>query len=427
MAIRQYIGARYMPKFVGLYDATTAYEALSVVDNGMGTSYVANKPVPAGTPLTDPDYWAVYGASSGAILHLQDQIDAINNVTIPEINSDISDANANINKTLYRGNAGKAIIIGDSYNVQSVVNPTWGSILIQMLNFESEQHFGWGAKGFTTSPSFLDELQGVISTITDKDKVKHIIVCGGANDVNQSYNTIYTGISDFRDYCKAQFPNANLCIGFISWSLQATAQWVSTMRYYKQACSELGIRYLNGVDLPMHNLDNLQNSPGNYHHPNADGSKAIANAVAEAFLSGSYVGTAYGDASITAVGKHLIPSQGFDWDLFGDALRVHQKQIVYGNTGGSEAGVATLTANDWTHIGSVDITNYIGLTAGGLTSPNVLISDCILWAGSGLGAYPCQLAILSGNLYLRVFTTISTGFGGYITGFDVVRDVRYNY
>lgn len=76
--MRQYIGARYMPKFVGTYDPTTAYEALSVVDNGQGTSYVSNRPVPAGTPLTDSDYWAIYGTSSGAITNLQNQIDAIN-------------------------------------------------------------------------------------------------------------------------------------------------------------------------------------------------------------------------------------------------------------------------------------------------------------------------------------------------------------
>lgn len=76
--MRQYIGARYMPKFMGNYDATTEYEALSVVDNGMGTTYVSNKPVPAGTPLSDTDYWAVYGASNGAIINLQNQINDIN-------------------------------------------------------------------------------------------------------------------------------------------------------------------------------------------------------------------------------------------------------------------------------------------------------------------------------------------------------------
>jgi len=74
MATMKYVGARYMPKFMGTYDATTAYEALSVVDNGSGTTYVANKPVPVGTPLSDTDYWAVYGASSGAILDLQSRM-----------------------------------------------------------------------------------------------------------------------------------------------------------------------------------------------------------------------------------------------------------------------------------------------------------------------------------------------------------------
>ena len=80
MAVRQYIGARYIPKFMGEYDATTIYDALSVVDNGMGTSYIAKKTVPAGTLLSDTNYWAIYGATSGAILHLQDQIDFIDGI-----------------------------------------------------------------------------------------------------------------------------------------------------------------------------------------------------------------------------------------------------------------------------------------------------------------------------------------------------------
>ena len=71
----QYVGSRYVPKFMGAYDATQAYEALCVVDNGLGTSYISKKPTPAGTVLTDTTYWAVYGASSGAIINLQNQID----------------------------------------------------------------------------------------------------------------------------------------------------------------------------------------------------------------------------------------------------------------------------------------------------------------------------------------------------------------
>lgn len=79
----KYVGARYMPKFLtGVHDPTQEYEALSVVNNGMGTSYVANKPVPAGIPLTNTDYWAIYGASNGAIINLQNQIDKINDIGV---------------------------------------------------------------------------------------------------------------------------------------------------------------------------------------------------------------------------------------------------------------------------------------------------------------------------------------------------------
>lgn len=77
MAIREYIGARYVPRFTGLYDATTAYEPLDVVDNGMGTCYIARIPTPPNTPLTDTTYWFLYGASSGAIINLQNQVNGI--------------------------------------------------------------------------------------------------------------------------------------------------------------------------------------------------------------------------------------------------------------------------------------------------------------------------------------------------------------
>ena len=83
MAIRQYIGARYVPRFTGLHDITQSYEALDVVDNGSGTSYIAKKPTPAGTPLTDTDYWFIYGSTNGAIINLQNQIDDMKDGTVP--------------------------------------------------------------------------------------------------------------------------------------------------------------------------------------------------------------------------------------------------------------------------------------------------------------------------------------------------------
>ena len=102
MATMKYIGARYMPKFMGTYDAATAYEALSVVDNGAGTTYVSNKPVPAGTALTDTEYWSVYGASSGAILDLQNRMGtAENDITGLDNRLDTAESDISTLKTDY--------------------------------------------------------------------------------------------------------------------------------------------------------------------------------------------------------------------------------------------------------------------------------------------------------------------------------------
>lgn len=77
--VRQYIGARYVPRFTGLYDPTQEYEALDVVDNGAGTSYISKIPTPAGTPLTNTEHWFVYGSTSGAIIDLQNRMSAVEN------------------------------------------------------------------------------------------------------------------------------------------------------------------------------------------------------------------------------------------------------------------------------------------------------------------------------------------------------------
>lgn len=134
MEIRQYIGARYCPRFVGLYDNTQSYEALDVVDNGSGTSYIAKKPTPANTPLTDTDYWFLYGSTSGAILNLQQQIDDMKDGTVSgslqeQINDNSSDIQALTNDvTDLIGYKDRLFIVGhdatkDQYtSIQAAVN-----------------------------------------------------------------------------------------------------------------------------------------------------------------------------------------------------------------------------------------------------------------------------------------------------------------
>ena len=95
---RQYIGARYVPKiYSGIggspeWVANIPYEALTIVTY-LGNSYTSKVPVPntIGTPIANPDYWAITG-------NYNEQIEAyrtstenlrtlVNDTVVPDINT----------------------------------------------------------------------------------------------------------------------------------------------------------------------------------------------------------------------------------------------------------------------------------------------------------------------------------------------------
>ena len=62
MSTRQYVGARYVPKFADPieWNRENSYEALTIV-NHLNNSYTSKKPVPANTDINNGEYWALTG------------------------------------------------------------------------------------------------------------------------------------------------------------------------------------------------------------------------------------------------------------------------------------------------------------------------------------------------------------------------------
>ena len=84
---RQYIGARYVPKF---YEGTNGnnwdgssfpYEALVIVTY-LGNSYTSKKPVPIGIDITNTEYWVMSASYSSQIEALSERID---NLTVADV------------------------------------------------------------------------------------------------------------------------------------------------------------------------------------------------------------------------------------------------------------------------------------------------------------------------------------------------------
>lgn len=164
--VRQYVGARYVPKFRGLWNETTQYEGLDVVDNGSGTSYIAKKVVPAGTPLTNTEYWFVYGASSGAIIDLQTRMS--------QAESDI-DALENRGKYL--------VVFGDSWTAPT---GSWASILASKMGLSLKNYATNGAGFYATGTggkTFSDQIDTFLAEQIANEDIACIIIYGGLNDL----------------------------------------------------------------------------------------------------------------------------------------------------------------------------------------------------------------------------------------------------
>lgn len=60
MSVREYVGARYVPIFLGEWNNETKYEPLSVVLY-QGASYTSRQYVPQGVAITNTAYWILSG------------------------------------------------------------------------------------------------------------------------------------------------------------------------------------------------------------------------------------------------------------------------------------------------------------------------------------------------------------------------------
>lgn len=86
-----YVGARYIPRIMGEYNNETAYEALDIVTSG-GVGYISRQPVPAGTAVTNKEYWAMWGSGNAAIDALTQRV-ATNETDITALETGLQQTN----------------------------------------------------------------------------------------------------------------------------------------------------------------------------------------------------------------------------------------------------------------------------------------------------------------------------------------------
>lgn len=405
MSIRQYIGARYMPKFMGTYDPTTAYEALSVVDNGMGTTYVSNKPTPPNTPLTDTDYWAFYGASSGAVVSLQDQIDDMKDGNVSgslqnqintigtELGSNTDGIiNGSVTDTLAVMNKRRLILIADSYGTGSGGATPYSVPLKNYLGIDNADYYPYaeGSLGFNQAGLLGHTAQTLLelheNDVTSPESITDVVFVMGGNDI-ENQTGLETAIDSCFNYVKTTYPNARIIVAFSYNQFTKVPSYVRKYidcieAYYKYVTMR-GALWVDNFMYIMHNYDYVLNDGV---HPNTDGGRALARSLA-AFLNGRNSDVKY------------------------------HKQCTYSTAGGNTAtidmmidnGIATIMGNFRVDATAITAGNN-DIKIGTIATP--------LFLGTGLGNHsmgylrttthgqvlPVRLYLFEGDIYMQLYS-----------------------
>lgn len=144
MSVREYIGARYVPLFMGQWDDTVTYEPLSIVMHE-GNSYTSRQFVPVGIDIDNDTFWAETGNYNAQIEQYREEVLAFD--------ERIETNKANIGIS-FVGNYGAK---------EKDVTVNWQSIVNQIAEVSNTIDFGngqWYMNNEITIPENIKRISG---------------------------------------------------------------------------------------------------------------------------------------------------------------------------------------------------------------------------------------------------------------------------
>lgn len=435
MSVREYIGARYVPKFYefnnGVWESNKEYEPLTIVQYN-SNSYTSKKTVPAniGNPNENPDYWVVTGNYNAQVEeykqdvqnldnrvdHIDTQIEGING-QVRGINEQIDVIDAELSKKMLKK---KYIFIGDSYGEGvgpgSDISYGWCQLVPQYMGLSSDDYYSFylGGSGFARPGyKWLDLLRTNSASITNKNEITDICVFGGYNDNNYLKETILNEIKLFCEYAKSTFPNARVKIGMVGWGTteSARAGISNNVTPAYSLCGRYGASYISGSEYILHNYTYISSDA---IHPTTDGYVRLASYISSGIISGAInVNDNYNNTTIRANG--ISTSVEYASEI---AETFNNGTIQICNTTPLSTirfnfNNATLEGGGIYDIGVADLI-FTKPFNGGYTSDNFVTG--FIYDGTDFKKFEGQLGIRpSGVLFIRNITIGNTG--GYV-GFN---------
>lgn len=272
---RQYVGARYVPKFMGEWNKSLQYEALSVVTY-LGNSFTSKVPVPANIDISNKSYWVNTGNYNAQVEAYRQQTAQLENNLNNEIINRKNDTKDNI------------LWIGDSYSVN--YNHKLPNGVRDMLNAKNWYEYSKGGAGFLgawAGASFNDLIEQAKNEMSagQKEMIKYVYIVGGANDSSFLWPDLKTKVASTVQNARNSFPNAQVCFIFASCAYD-TYQDLFTKTTniandnYMPCIFAMPYYYLTGA---FYNTDNL--------HFTESATNYIINVISNLLCGASYIPT----------------------------------------------------------------------------------------------------------------------------------------
>lgn len=331
--IRQYVGARYVPKFASPIDwkSGTSYEAMTIVAYN-NSSYTSKVPVPAtvGNPANNPQYWALTGNYNAQVEEYRQ--DVINNTTelnttinnlktetensVQQVQEQTNEIQSNLAQeindrkkkdeeleknfiTPYGMNHRKILIIGDSYTASKEWTgklPDYGLGVTENKNMIIQ---AIGGAGFTVGDKFKDQLTLAQTKVTaaglNADDITDIYYCGCVNDGGTDASTITSAINDCITAASNMFKNAEQYVVPFGSNISGIARW-NFVRNFIQGAHSSNANVAKNAPMILHSPDLFQ-SDG--LHPSNDGMSLIAHYMAKFIKGSDELITPYRTAGVT--------------------------------------------------------------------------------------------------------------------------------
>lgn len=278
---RQYVGARYVPKVMGVWNKALQYEALSIVTYA-GNSFTSKIPVPPNIDISNETYWVNTGNYNA-------QVEAYRTET-KQLKSDLN------TETTNRKNADKDNIlwIGDSYSEN--YNHKLPNGVRDMLNAKNWYEYSKGGAGFAGSwagASFNDLIEQAKNEMsaTQKEMIQHVYFVGGANDSNFDWSTLKPKVISTVNNAKSSFPNAHVCFIFASAAYDTYSDLLTKSKNISNdliapCIFAMPYYYLTGA---FYNSDNL--------HFSKDATNYIVSVISNLLSGSSFIPTATANLS----------------------------------------------------------------------------------------------------------------------------------